>query len=233
MEGAMKPIGFAILVFFIIGISPASAEFYQWTDENGVMRWTDTPPPSTQEVKVFESVKSSPQIPEETSVPPPVAEEKKETGASVEETTVKAKEPYYDQTYDALKKMAAGLSTGLTWELYHQWVGEAGFEVSRLKKAHSDWEQRNDRYESRCEELIAAYECYADALDIWTYRRQQKQSQCIAKLKVIDKKYPIHNSPIWKIDERSPYEWVSVSEQIEQFLFVEARQKLDAYEKMK
>jgi hypothetical protein len=65
----VKTIILGILAFFIIGIGTASAEFYQWTDENGVMRWTDAPTSEIKEMKVIEGVKSSaqPEYTEKTS----------------------------------------------------------------------------------------------------------------------------------------------------------------------
>jgi hypothetical protein len=43
----MKTFILAILV--LVAITPASAQLYQWTDENGVKHWGDAPPPSADD----------------------------------------------------------------------------------------------------------------------------------------------------------------------------------------
>ena len=54
-------IKFAMLIFIMaMIISPAVAEFYKWVDQNGVTRYTDTPPPEkAKSVKTFETSSTS------------------------------------------------------------------------------------------------------------------------------------------------------------------------------
>ena len=53
-----------VAVMFVLVATPAFCEYYQYTDQNGVLRFTDNiagvPPDQRPDVKIYESVKSAP-----------------------------------------------------------------------------------------------------------------------------------------------------------------------------
>jgi len=221
-----------LLVYSIMCIGNASAELYQWTDENGVSHWTDVEPSQIDEFETIDEIKSKPQQQLDTSTEPPHQPVEEITPQEpLKKQPVDTKEPKYESAYLALKKIASGLKTGIGWDLLHEWLGEAGFTLDQLKKAHSDWAQNNHSYRDRCQLLIDAYECYADASSLWEARRKKNRDLTIAYIKPIAKKNHLTDIK-YTLTESNYYNWIEAAKSLEQYLFKKAGSYLEKYSKM-
>jgi glutaredoxin len=74
MDGYMLSRISAVFMIVFFCISTASAEIYQWVDDNGVVTFKDTPPPSSKKRKKVKVYQESDYAPPPSSQPPPEAE---------------------------------------------------------------------------------------------------------------------------------------------------------------